>query len=76
MGIIDKTTYRLTCSRCGAHETASVLDKGSSWGGSHWQSSAKFEQFEISWSGGGNTEPVITSAICKRCGTAAGFTVL
>jgi hypothetical protein len=71
VGIIDKTTYRLTCPQCDAVETANVLDKGSNWSGSHWQSGATFERFETSWSGGGSTEPVLISAKCKQCGVAA-----
>lgn len=71
MGIIDKTTYRLTCPQCDAVETANVLDKGSNWIGSHWQSGATFERFETSWSGGGSTEPDLISATCKQCGVAA-----
>ncbi|MGB5234531.1 MAG: hypothetical protein WBN85_05060 [Candidatus Macondimonas sp.] len=66
MGIIDKTTYRLTCPQCGAAETANVLDKGS-----NWQSGATFKRFETSWSGGGSTEPDLISATCKQCGVAA-----
>jgi hypothetical protein len=71
VGIIDKTTYRLTCPQCDAVETANVLDKGSNWSGSHWQSCATFERFETSWSGGGSTEPDLISATCKQCGVAA-----
>jgi hypothetical protein len=71
VGIIDKTTYRLTCPQCGTVETANVLDKGSNWSGSHWQSGATFERFETSWSGGGSTEPDLISASCKQCGVAA-----
>ena len=71
MGIIDKTTYRLSCPACGTEETASVLDKGSGWGGSHWQSGVSFSSFDTSWSGGVKQEPKLTSAKCKRCGGAA-----
>lgn len=67
MGIIDKTIYRLTCPQCGVSETATVLDKGSSWSGSHWQSGTKFERFDTAWSGGGDTEPNLISATCKQC---------
>ena len=35
MGIIDQTTYTLTCPKCGASESQKVLDKGSNWSGSH-----------------------------------------
>lgn len=71
MGIIDKTTYLLTCPQCGASEAGDVLDKGSNWSGSRWQSDATFERFETSWSGGDSTEPDIVSATCKQCGVAA-----
>jgi len=71
VGIIDKTTYSLTCPQCGAAATANVLDKGSNWSGSHWQSGATFERFETSWSGGGSTEPDLIAATCKQCGVAA-----
>jgi predicted RNA-binding Zn-ribbon protein involved in translation (DUF1610 family) len=71
MGIIDKTTHHLTCPQCGASEACIVLDKGSNWSGSHWQSGAKFERFETTWSGGGSTEPELVSATCKQCGAAA-----
>lgn len=71
MGIIDKTTHRLTCPQCGASETADVLDKGSNWSGSHWQSSAKFERFDTTWSGGGSVEPDLVSATCRLCSVPA-----
>jgi hypothetical protein len=34
MGIIDQTTYTLTCPECGASKSQKVLDKGSNWNGS------------------------------------------
>lgn len=71
MGIIDKTTHRLTCPQCGASETVDVLDKGSNWSGSHWQSGAKFERFDTTWSGGGSAEPDLVSATCKLCSVPA-----
>lgn len=71
MGIIDKSNYKLSCAKCGTEETGSVLDKGSGWGGSHWQSGATFLLFDTSWAGGGKQEPKLTSAVCKECGGAA-----
>lgn len=68
MGTIDKTTHKLSCEDCGITEDASVLDKGSGWGGSHWQSGTSFENFSTTWSGGGKEEPVIVEAKCKSCG--------
>ena len=71
MGFIDKTTYTLSCPNCGVDETASILDKGSNWGGPSWQYGAKFAKFESEWSGGGQQEPELVSASCKSCGTDA-----
>lgn len=38
MSIIDSTSCTLTCAICGKAETHKVLDKGSGWSGSYWQS--------------------------------------
>ncbi|MDO9103345.1 MAG: hypothetical protein Q7U57_00120 [Methylovulum sp.] len=71
MGIIDQTTYQLTCPQCSTEEKAKVLDKGSGWSGSHWQNSTNFKRFDTSWSGGGNVEPSLISATCKNCSVSA-----
>ena len=71
MGTIDKTVYKLTCPKCSSSETSAVLDKGSGWSGSWWQSSATFLQFDTEWTGGAEVEPTLVSATCKKCGTAA-----
>jgi hypothetical protein len=73
MGVIDKTTYILNCPICNEDEVGSILDKGSNWSGSHWQSSADFKKFKTSWSGGGITEPSLISATCTSCGQSAGI---
>ena len=67
MGTIDQTTYTLTCPQCLQSEKKKVLDKGSSFGGSHWQGGVDFSEFTVTWSGGGISEPVISSAACNRC---------
>jgi len=67
MGTIDKKTFSLTCTKCKSTESSSVLDKGSCWNGSHWGSDLSFNLFEIKASGGGNVEPQIQSAVCKKC---------
>ncbi len=67
MGIIDKTKYKLRCESCGVDEQSAVLDKGSNWGGSSWQSGTKFENFETEWVGGGITEPELIDAKCNKC---------
>lgn len=71
MGIIDKKTYTIKCAQCGTKESASVLDKGSGWGGSSWQNGDSFTSFKTSWSGGGRDEPELTSTTCMNCGSAA-----
>ena len=68
MGIIDRAVYVLTCKKCGTTEQSSILDKGSVWG-SAWNFSAHFSNFETSWTGGGATEPELTSVKCKKCGS-------
>lgn len=71
MGIIDKTTYTLKCISCRSSEAATVFDEGSNWSGSNWQYSAKFNNFNTQWSGGGSTEPKLNVATCKSCGGMA-----
>jgi hypothetical protein len=71
MGTIDKTIHKLTCETCRIVEEVEVLDKGSNWGGSHWQNGENFENFETSWDGGGKTEPHIITAVCRHCGENA-----
>ena len=71
MGTIDKLTYTLTCADCGVEESASILDKGSGWGGSDWQGSANFKSFKTSWKGGAWEEPTLISAVCAACGGEA-----
>ena len=71
MGIIDSTIHSLTCDDCQVSENIKILDKGSNYGGSHWQSGKSFENFNSQWSGdGGKTEPRLISATCKKCGTS------
>ena len=67
MGIIDKIVFSLHCASCNTSEEITVLDNGSNYGNSHWQSGAIFNKFNVSWLGGDNTEPVITEAACKKC---------
>jgi len=67
MGIIDQTTYTLTCPKCLQSEKKKVLDKGSSFGGSSWQKGVDFSGFDVVWAGGGITEPVISNASCRMC---------
>jgi hypothetical protein len=67
MSVIDKSIYTLTCPACHAHQEKAILDKGSTFGGSYWQSSVTFELFTTAWQGGGHEEPKLVSASCKTC---------
>lgn len=69
MGVIDKAVYNLTCLDCGEVEGATILDKGSNYGGSWWCSRANFIKFDTAWEGGGVKEPKLTSKKCKKCGS-------
>lgn len=71
MGTIDKTKYKLRCESCGVDEESAVLDKGSNWSGSSWQSEAKFKNFDTEWIGGGITEPELINAKCNKCHSRA-----
>jgi len=75
MGIIDQTVYTLECGNCGTQETAKILDKGSSWGGSHWQSGTDFYNFNSTWEGGVDREPKLIEISCKKCEISDGVTV-
>lgn len=70
MGVIDKTVYTLTCNDCGVSEESRVLDRGSGWGGSVWDSSAYFAKFDTEWEGGGPVETILISSKCKNCGSS------
>ena len=74
MGIIDRTQHSFECPNCGEQETCSILDKGSNYGGSWWQSGKKLEKFDVLWDGGAETEPKVLKATCKRCGVDARHT--
>lgn len=75
MGIIDNCTYTISCEVCGSSEEKSILDKGSGWNGSSWQSPPAFTKFVVSWKGdGGREEPGLVSAKCAQCGKWAHVT--
>lgn len=69
MGTIDSLTITLTCPQCTRTESARILDKGSTWSGSHWQVPS-FRSFEAVVTGGGKQEPEVT-ATCPECEVAA-----
>lgn len=71
MGVNDKVWFRVSCPKCGVSETASVADKGSTWGGPSWSSFPTFETFEVGGHGGTGPEPELTAAKCNRCGGPA-----
>jgi hypothetical protein len=69
MGIIDSTIHSLACNNCKTLESVTILDKGSNYGGSHWQSGKNFINFNSQWSNSSeHIEPSLISATCKKCG--------
>jgi hypothetical protein len=71
MGVIDKCSYTLTCSKCGASSSASIVEYGSNWRSSGWGNRPIFTGFSIEWHEDVNKEPVIKSARCEKCCIAA-----
>lgn len=71
MGVIDSIVYMLQCQKCRTKESVKILDKGSGWSGSSWQYEANFSKFDTQWTGGGQKEPELVSATCKKCGQPA-----
>jgi hypothetical protein len=76
MGIIDQSTYKVDCDQCEITENVTIYDKGSMYGGSHWQSGKSMTHFNARWTGGGKVDPDLASATCYRCGHSARVTLL
>ena len=69
MGIIDATTYNLSCT-CGATESQSVVQFGSAYSAGEWQVGKPFKYFLVVWlSGKIDASPSISSAKCRSCGS-------
>ena len=68
--MIDSLIFSLTCRHCKTTEKSRLVDRGSGWSGSSWDSSADFSNFETTWSGGGFITPELLSAKCKQCGSS------
>jgi hypothetical protein len=66
MGIIDSTSVKLTCAKCGATETGRAVQKGSSYGAGSWGDFGAFFQLDVA-SEQGIDGPEVTSADCKKC---------
>jgi len=71
MGIIDSTTYKITCNNCHIIEDVRVYKKSSNNGGSCWERKGYLKNFIVSWDGGGDTAPKIVTAFCKLCDSIA-----
>lgn len=68
MGIIDQTTYTVTCPKCSASESATILQHGSAYGGS-WQSGKPMGKFTVTWDNSGAfAHPGINASKCNACG--------
>ena len=70
MGVIDKTTFNIKCNCCGATESGSAVEYGSSYRSS-WGSNPKFDKFYVIWQQDSKYGPEIEEAICNRCGVIA-----
>jgi len=66
MGIIDETSARLTCAKCGATEVLRAVQKGSSYGLGGWGDFGASSKFEVQ-SKRGVDGPEVTSAVCRKC---------
>ena len=67
MGTVDRVTYTLSCKTCGTKQSASISQRGSSFSRS-WGCAPAFTLFATEWEGGGDTEPELLSAKCRKCG--------
>ena len=75
MGVIDKTMHTLTCAGCNKSESVTLLEHGSTYGGS-WQSGKPMISFNVVWDKSNSfTGPQICSAVCKTCGEKPEITV-
>ncbi len=71
MGIIDSTTFKLSCP-CGPAELQTVVQYGSNYGAGEWKSGKSFDAFDVRWGPGHPVSgPQIASATCKACGSPA-----
>jgi hypothetical protein len=70
MGVIDQITHLLTCTKCGASESVTIVQYGSAYSGGNWQPGKPMSQFTVTWGAGdGFTGPCITLATCNTCGS-------
>ncbi|MDR7068094.1 hypothetical protein J2X02_000911 [Pseudoxanthomonas japonensis] len=75
MGIIDSTTFKLSCS-CRSAELQTVVQYGSNYGAGEWQSGKSFDAFDVRWGPGHSVSgPQIASAACKACGSPAAIEI-
>jgi hypothetical protein len=68
MGTVDKSTHHFTCPSCGASETVSVYESGSSYGSS-WDDAPDADKFDVNWKPNRYGEPRPMSIKCKACGS-------
>jgi hypothetical protein len=66
MGVIDETSVKLSCEKCGAAEVQRAVQKGSVYGVGAWGNFGDFSQFDASTKQGIDG-PEVTSATCKKC---------
>lgn len=70
MGIIDETSAKLTCPKCGAMDTIRASQKGSVYAVGRWGDFSEATNFDVETKRGVDG-PEVTSAKCKTCKVAA-----
>lgn len=66
MGVIDETSVRLRCEKCGATDTIRATQKGSVYSPGAWSDFSASKTFDVV-SKRGSDGPEVTSAACKNC---------
>lgn len=72
MGITDKSSYIVQCTKCSIEEEMSVLEYGSAYGAS-WGSPPTPKHFAVDWRSGPLKEPRPISGKCLNCGGDANI---
>lgn len=69
MSVLDSIIYSIKCNACSNEESIKLLDKGSIYSGSCWQSGYESIKFNIIWSGGYKEIPYPEVKLCNMCGS-------
>ena len=70
MGVIDQSSHRFKCHKCGAEDNLTTIQRGSSWGAS-WGEAKISTVFDIDWNNDQYGEPQPIKIVCSKCGSLA-----